>query len=771
MTVFTPKFGMGASVIRLEDKAFITGKGRYTDDIAAPGMLHGFVLRAPVAKGAFTIGSTEAALAAPGVRLVLTGKDLAHLGPLHSREMPEQPDGTKPPTRDIPILCVDRVGYVGDAVAFVVAETRAQAQDAAELIEIDYEQEEASARTAVALDPDTPLVWPELGTNQAFEYRIGDIARTEAAFARASHVTRIEFYNNRLVANYMEARAAIGDVDRENDRLVLTTGSQGVHSMRSILARDVFRMDKSKLRVITPDVGGGFGPKSFTYREYALVLEAARRLGQPVKWTGDRTEHFLTDAQGRDNVVQAEMAMDAEGRFLGLRVRLLANMGAYCSQYGPGIPPMGVSMSTGVYDIGALDVQVLGVYTNTCPVDAYRGAGRPEAAFLVEKLADACARDLGLPREEIRRRNFIRPDQFPYRTPTGRQYDVGEFEGHLAQALDRADWASFEERLETSRANGKLRGIGLATYIEACAFAGSEPAHIRLDPDGVVTLSIGTQSNGQGHATAYAQLAAESLGLDPSQIVVKQGDTDDLERGGGTGGSRSIPLGGVSTVRASQDLAGKLRRLAADQLEASFEDIELSAGEARIVGTDRVIDFKALAAAAPTPDDLKGAGEFVQNEATYPNGSHICEVEIDPETGRTEVLRYTIVDDVGVVVNPILLAGQMHGGVVQGLGQALTEDAIYGEDGQLLTATFMDYAVPRADDVPFLHFETRNVPSTTNAMGIKGAGEAGTIGSTPAVMSALTDALWRGYKIGHVEMPATPARVWAAIRDARSASS
>lgn len=765
MTVMTPKFGMGASVRRKEDAAFITGKGRYTDDFSPEGTLHLYVLRSPVAKAGFTIASIEEASAAPGVHLVLTGADVAHLADLKSGAMQKQPDGSRAPTRDIPILCRDRVHYVGDAVALVVAESRAQAQDAAELIDIDFEDEEAIAGTAGALADGAPLVWPELGTNRAFQYRIGDKDKTEAAFARAAHVTRIEFVNNRLVCNYMEPRAALAEWRDDENRFVLTTGSQGVHSMRGILSR-TFGIEPAMLRVITPDVGGGFGPKTFVYREYAMVMEAAKRLGRPVKWTGDRNEHFMTDAQGRDNVVVAEMALDEEGRFLGLRVDLTANMGAYISQYGPFIPFVGASMSTGVYDIQALDVTINGVYTNTCPVDAYRGAGRPEAAFLLEKLVDACARDLDLGREEIRRRNFIRPEQFPYRTQTGRLYDVGEFEAHMDLAIERSGWNDFDTRLAASRKAGMLRGIGMATYIEACAFAGSEPAHVRLNGDGTVTLLIGTQSNGQGHATAYAQFVADKLNLDIDRITVRQGDTDELASGGGTGGSRSIPLGGVSAARAGEDLAEKIRRIAADELEASIDDIELVDGAARIVGTDRQVDFAGIARAAKQPEDLQGFGEFVQEEATYPNGTHICEVEIDPATGKVNVLDYWIVDDFGATVNPILLAGQVHGGVAQGLGQALTEDTVYSEDGQLVTASFMDYAMPRADDLPFIHFETRNVPSTTNALGIKGAGEAGTIGATPAVLNAVTDALYRAHGVRHIDMPTTPSRVWQAIQEA-----
>ncbi|MCO5056905.1 MAG: xanthine dehydrogenase family protein molybdopterin-binding subunit [Rhizobiaceae bacterium] len=769
MNVMTPKFGMGASVVRKEDDAFITGKGRYTDDVSPDGVLHGYVLRSPISKGTFTIGSTEAAKNAPGVHLVLTGDDIRHLGDLKSGAMQKQPDGTRAETRDVPILCRDRVNYVGDAIAFVVADTRALAQDAAELIEVDFEDEEACASTADALGQDAALVWPDLGSNKALEYHFGDKAKTDAAFAKAGHVARVEFYNNRLVCNFMEPRAAVGEWHADEDRFVLTTGSQGVHSMRNIIAGTVFKIDPSKLRVLTHDVGGGFGTKTFVYREYPLVLEAAKRLGRPVKWTGDRTEHFMTDAQGRDNVVSAEMAMDDKGRFLGLRVNIVANLGAYIHQYGPFIPWIGATMSTGVYDIEALDLGITGVYTNTCPVDAYRGAGRPEAALLLEKLVDQCARDMKLTPDEIRRRNFIRPEQFPYRTATGRLYDVGEFEGHMNLAMERAGWKDFDKRLDQSKKAGRIRGIGMATYIEACAFAGSEPAKVVLEKDGTVTLDIGTQSNGQGHATAYAQFVSEKLNLDIAKINVRQGDTERLAKGGGTGGSRSIPLGGVSASRAGEDLATKIRKLAADELEASPADIELDDGVARIAGTDRSMSFADVAKAAKAQEDVTGLGEFVQEEATYPNGTHICEVEVDPATGQTEIVSYTIVDDFGATVNPLLLAGQVHGGVAQGVGQALMEDTVYAEDGQLISASFMDYAMPRAGDIPSFHFETRNVPSTTNALGIKGAGEAGTIGATPAALNAVTDALWRAYGIAHVEMPATPLRVWRLIHEGADA--
>jgi aerobic carbon-monoxide dehydrogenase large subunit len=769
MNQFTPKFGVGASVLRKEDDSFMRGLGCYTDDVLKDKCLRGFVLRSPIAAGSFKIGSLKAAKAAPGVRLILTASDIAHLNPLASWYKLKRPDGSLYPSRDIPILCDGLVRHVGDAIAFVVADSLLQAQDAAELVEIDFDSREAIAVTGEALSSEAPLVWPQADSNLAYVENYGNRAKTDRAFAKASHVSRISFYNNRLVSNYLETRSAIGEWNEVENRYVLTSGSQGVHGVRARLAEKVFGIPKKQLRVITPDVGGGFGPKAITYREYALVLEAGKRLSRPVKWTADRTEHFLVDAHGRDNVVEAAMAMDADGRFMGVKINIIANMGAYLSENGGFIPKLGATMATGVYDIPAVDIEIKGVYTNTAPVDAYRGAGRPEAAYLIERLADECARDLGLTPHEIRRRNFIKPKQFPYRTPVGRTYDVGEFEGHMQEAMKLSDWDGFDKRLKAAKTDGRLLGIGMATYVEACAFAGSEPATAILRDDGMVELRIGTQSNGQGHATAYAQFVAEKLNLDISGIDVRQGDTDELAKGGGTGGSRSIPLGGVSASRAGATLAEKIKNIAADELEAASGDIELVNGSARIVGTDRHLSFAAIARAAKSPEDLTAIGEFEQEEATYPNGTHICEVEIDPETGAVRILRYSLVDDFGLVVNPVLLAGQVHGGIAQGVGQALTEDAIYSPDGQLLTASFMDYGMPRADLFPDIAFKTRNVPSTTNAMGIKGAGEAATIGSCPAVMNAVIDALWRGYSIRHIEMPATPNRVWQAIQDAKKA--
>ena len=768
MNVMTPKFGLGASVLRKEDDAFIRGEGHYTDDETRAGLLHAAVVRSPHAHARFTIGDLEAARSAPGVRMVLTHADIADLGEVPCLASPKQVGGEPFQPHDAPVLCRDTVRHVGDAVAFVVAETAIQARDAAELVEIDYDVLDAVPDLAAAKAGHV-LAWGDRDGNIAGHMHEGDREKTDAAFAQAAHVTTLDLVQNRLVCNYMEVRSSVGEYDAASERYTLTTGSQGVHGMRDTLAARVLKVGKDKIRVVTRDVGGGFGTKAFLYREHALVLVAAQRLGQPVKWTADRTEHFVTDAHGRDNIVTGSMAMDADGRFLALKIDLHANLGAYASQFGPMIPWFGMSMATGLYDIPAIDVDCHLYYSNTVPVDAYRGAGRPEAAYLIERLVDECAIELGLGRDEIRKRNFIRSDQLPYRTPIGRLYDTGDFAGHLDAGLRRANWGSFETRREAARKNGKLRGIGFATYVEACAFPGSEPAYVELTHEGRIELKIGTQTNGQGHATAYAQFVAEALKLDYDRIDVRQGDTDETPTGGGTGGSRSIPLGAVSVRRASQSLAEKLKKLAADELEAAATDIELEGGEARIVGTDRAIDFAALAAAAKSDDDRKAVGEFKQDEATYPNGTHVCEVEIDPETGMTELLSYTICDDFGVTVNPILLAGQIHGGVAQGIGQALIENAVYDETGQLVTASFMDYAMPRAWDLPMFDFKTRNVPSTTNALGIKGAGEAGTIGAAPSVMNAVADAL-RPAGVDHIDMPATPSRVWQALQDGSTAS-
>ena len=763
--VVMQKFGVGAPVRRKEDPAFVTGRGSYVGDYTPEGTLYAAVVRSPYAHARFTVGDVSAAAEMPGVHLILTAANIAHLGPLPCKAGHKQPDGSRVEAPARTVLCLDETRHVGDPVALVVADSVNAAKSAGEMIEIDWEPLDVVTTMAAALEPDAVKVWPERADNVAFEFDLGSEADTDALFATAAKVARVDIVNNRVVTNYMETRGCVAEYDGE--RLTLTVGSQGVHSMQRILAKEVLNIPAEKLRVRTPDVGGGFGTKTFVFPEYPLCLVAAEKLGRPVKWICERSEAFLSDAQGRDNLSVAEVAMDAEGRFLALKIDTMADMGAYLSQYGPNIPWFGLSMATGVYDLPTVYVRVRGIYTHTVPTDAYRGAGRPEAAYLLERLVDKAAFETGLSVHEIRRRNFVRPEQMPYTTPAGRMYDTGDFAGHLDEALDVADWAGFEARAAKSRAKGLYRGIGLATYVEACAFAGSEPAKLQLEGDGSLTLLIGTMSNGQGHATAYGQVVAQYLGVDLDKITLVQGDTDRLEKGGGTGGSRSIPLGLPSVDMASQTLVKTIKDLASERLEASPADLELVDGAVHVVGTDQSISLADVAAGAADKDTLKAIGEFKQAEATYPNGTHICELEIDPQTGTTTFDRYTIVDDFGVTVNPLLLAGQVHGGVIQSIGQALFETTVYDEDGQLLTASFLDYAMPRAGDVPAIDFQTRNVPSTTNIMGIKGAGEAGTIGATPAVMNAVVDALRRGCGIDHIDMPATPARVWEAIQAAK----
>ena len=757
---FGQKIGLGDALRRKEDAALITGRGRYTDDMRVPGTLTGHLVRSPYASATFTIKDTAAAAAMPGVHLILTAEDTRKYGKVRSQTLPQKnADGSSTHQHAIPLLCDGEVFHVGDAVAFVVADSDAEAVAAGEAIEIDWQMRDAVADTERALDPSAPKVHAELDSNVSFTVDKGTIEATEQSLKDAHHVTTLKLVNNRLVCNYLETRACLGEWDGE--RYTLTVGSQGVHGIRNELAETIFDEPKERFRVVTHDVGGGFGTKAVPYREYPLVLIAAKTLGRPVRWTGDRSEHFVSCAHGRDNVTTMKMAMDENGRFLALDIDLIAAMGAYDHSYGAFIPQLGMTIATGVYDIAASRFRITGVYTNTVPTDAYRGAGRPEAIYALERLVDVCADEMGIDRTEIRRRNFIAPDAFPYKTPYDRTYDVGEFAGHMDEAMRQSGWADFETRRAEAKARGRLRGIGLSTFIEACAFAGSEPAHVKLNDDGSVTIAIGTQSNGQGHATAYTQFASQALSLDPEKIDVHQGDTDELENGGGTGGSRSIPLGGVSVQRGAEALVEKIKTVAADKLEASPADLELHDGTVRILGTDRQMTLAEVAAASD--EVLEGVGVFKQAEATYPNGTHVCEVEVNPETGETEVVNYTIVDDYGVTVNPMLLAGQVHGGVVQAIGQCLMERTVYDEAGQLVSASFMDYRMPRAEDVPNFSFDTRNVPSTTNALGIKGAGEAGTIGGCPAVMNALADALKPATGLNHIDMPATPEVVWGLL--------
>ncbi|PVB61725.1 xanthine dehydrogenase family protein molybdopterin-binding subunit [Labrenzia sp. 011] len=759
----TPKFGVGAPLRRKEDEPLLTGHGIYTGDYSPEGCLHSYVLRSSMAHARISLGNVDEIRAMDGVRMVLTGAELA------GKSMPclarlKQIDGTDYPVPEQPVLCSDTVRYVGDAIAFIVADSLDAARQAGEQLEVDYEPLDVVVGIEKALAPGAPVVWPEFGSNVAFTFGQGDEVRTEEAFAGADRIVSIDLVNNRIVANYMELRGCVAEFSSESGRFKLTLGTQGGHGMRNTICR-ILGLPEEDLQVITPEVGGGFGTKGFCFREYPLTLIAARELGRPVRWAGERMDHFVTDAHGRDNLSHAELALDDEGRILGLKVDVKAAMGAYLHQYGPFIPHVGTSMSSGLYDIPAVFAKVEGVYMHTVPTDAFRGAGRPEAAYLIERLIDKAGEETGLGPVEIRKRNFIRPEQLPYTTQTGRMYDTGEFTGHLDKALEVADWAGFKTRQAASAARGKYRGIGICSYVEACAFPGSEEATLELDTEGSLTLLIGTQTNGQGHATAYSQVVAEQFGVTIDDVEVIQGDTDRVRKGGGTGGSRSIPIGLPSVRDAGVALVKKIKELAADQLEAGIEDLELESGVVRVVGTDQQVTLAEIAAMAG--ETLKASEEVRQSEATYPNGTHICEVEVDPETGDVTVENYVIVDDFGVTVNPILLAGQVYGGTVSAISQALCEHTVYDDDGQLLTASLLDYQMIRAADLPDIHFETRNIPSTTNAMGIKGAGEAGSIGGCAAVMNAVQMALKEGAGVSEViDMPATPLRVWDAIRAA-----
>jgi carbon-monoxide dehydrogenase large subunit len=760
------KFGFGQSLTRKEDEALIRGVGRYVADAMPPQALRAVVLRSPHAHARFRITDVANARTMPGVRLVLTGADVADLGPLPVIGLPP---GLSIDAPAYQILVHDTVRHVGDAVAFVVADTLDQARDAVEAIAIDWAPLPAVIGGEAALAPDAPKVWPARKDNVAFTLELGEAKPTQAAFAKATRIVELKLINQRLVTNYLDTRGVVADYDPTGDLITLTLGSQGSHAIRDIIAGHVLRISPERMRVVTPDVGGGFGTKLFPYREYALAVVAARKLQRTVAWIAERAEHFLGDSHGRDNITTAKLALDAQHKFLALDVETIADMGAYLSCYAPYIPYVGAAMLPGVYDIPACHIRIRAPFTNTVPVDAYRGAGRPEAAYVIERLVDVAARDIGAAPDALRRSNFIKSKAMPYKTATGKLYDSGEFAGHMARAQEIGDWAGFRNRHAASRKAGKLRGIGLATYIEACGGNGPDTATLRLETDGSVTVLVGTQSTGQGHQTAYAQIVADHLGLPPECVRVIQGDTALTVTGTGTGGSSSIPCGGASVDGAARKLADQLKSLAADALEASPADLEMTADGMRVAGTDRGISFADLAkrpdasAARRTAQDA-----FTPTQPTYPNGTHLVEVEIDPASGNVAIQQYVVVDDFGATLNPLLLAGQVHGGAVQGIGQALMENTVYDpQSGQLVSATLMDYALPRANGMPVFTFETRNVPCRTNPLGVKGAGEAGAIGSCPAVMNAIVDALWRAYEVRHVDMPATPPRLTAAIEEAR----
>lgn len=773
------KFGVAQNVRRVEDPRLLKGDGAYTDDMVLPGMTWGAVLRSPHAAATITGIDTAAAKSVPGVLAVYTHLDLDadSIGPLPCLVSLTNRDGSQQVSPTRPVLATGAVRHVGEPVAFIVATTPQAARDGAEAVMVEYDILPSTTDLATALDAGVPQVWAEAPGNQCFDWEIGQKDQTDALFKSAAHVTSLTVVNNRVVVASMEARAAFASYDAADGRFTLRTNTQGGWGIKDMLGGGVFGVGADKFRVITPDVGGGFGMKLFLYPEQVLTCYAARKLNRPVKWASERGEAFLSDSHGRDNITLGEIATDANGKLLALRTRNVANMGAYLSNFAPYIPTLaGTGVLASVYGFQAVYANVIGVFTNTVPVDAYRGAGRPESNYLVERLIDQVARDLKIDRIELRKRNMVGPDAMPHSTPMGKTYDSGDFKIVLDAGLKTMDWSGFEARRAASAAKGKRRGIGLAYYLEATGGAPTERAEIQFAEDGYVDVFVGTQSTGQGHETAYVQLTVDQLGVPGEKVRIRQGDTDSIPVGGGTGGARSLYSEGQAILATAATVIEKGRKAASEALEAAMPDIIFEAGRFSIVGTDRGMDIIELAltqrARAAKGEDVTtlDAAEIANIDAhTFPNGCHIAEVEVDPETGMVQVLRYSVTDDVGKAVNPMIVAGQVHGGVAQGFGQAVLENTAYDpESGQLLAGSFMDYCVPRADDLPDIEVELVEVPCGTNPLGVKGAGEAGAVGSPPAVINAIIDAL-SPLGITHIDMPATPEKVWRAVEMAKAA--
>jgi carbon-monoxide dehydrogenase large subunit len=791
MNVVAPFEGIGASVRRKEDLRFLSGRGQYTDDINRPGQTHAVILRSPHAHAEIKAIDTAKAKAMPGVVAVFTGADLGAIGGLPCGWQIHNKDGSPMAEPKHPVLAEGKVRHVGDPVAVVIAETKGQARDAAEAIAVDYAVLPAAATTEAALAPGAPLVHEGAPGNLCYDWHIGDKAAQEAAFARAHKVVVFETTNNRLVPNAMEPRAAIGDFDAQSGDYTLYTTSQNPHVIRLLMGAFVLAIPESKLRVVAPDVGGGFGSKIYHYAEEAIVTWAAGKVKRPVKWTAERTESFMSDAHGRDHVSRAELALDAEGKILGLKVHTLANMGAYLSTFAPCVPTyLYATLLAGVYTTPVIYAEVKAVFTNTVPVDAYRGAGRPEATYLLERLMDVAAAEIGMEKVAFRRKNFISPDQFPYQTPVALQYDSGNYHATLDAALQAADWAGFEARRAAAKAKGRLRGIGISTYLEACGIAPSavvgslgaraglyEVGTIRVHPTGSVTVLTGTHSHGQGHETTLAQLVADRLGVPIANVDIVHGDTAKVPFGMGTYGSRSLAVGGSAMAKAMDKIVAKGKRIAAHLMEASVEDVEFDRGTFRVAGTDRTKSLTDISLAAYVPHNypieeiepgLEETAFYDPKNFTYPGGCHIAEVEIDPETGKVSMVNFTAVDDVGRVINPMIVEGQVQGGVAQGIGQALLESAVYDAEGQLISGSMMDYTMPRADDLAPVSVATHTTLCTHNPLGVKGCGEVGAIGSPPAVINAVVDAL-KDHGVKHIEMPATPAKIWNIIHARRAA--
>jgi carbon-monoxide dehydrogenase large subunit len=785
--------GIGAAVKRKEDHRFITGAGNYTDDINRPRQLYAHIIRSPHAHANIKSINSSAAQSIAGVVAVLTGADMAadSVGGLPCGWGITSKDGTPMAEPAHPPLVADTVRHVGDQVAVVIAESRAIAKDASEQVEIDYEELPSVSSIESAYADGATQVWDEAPGNICYDWELGDSVAVEEAFGKAVHVASIDVINNRLIPNAMEPRAAIGDYDAGNDEYTLYTTSQNPHVIRMLMGAFVFGIPEHKLRVISPDVGGGFGSKIFHYAEEAIVIWASKRLNRPVKWTAERSESFMSDAHGRDHVTHAEMAMNEKGEFLALRVDTRANMGAYLSTFAPAVPTiLYATLLAGVYKTPAVHCNVKAIFTHTVPVDAYRGAGRPEASYLLERLVNRAAKVAGLDPVEIRRRNFISTDDFPYQTPVALEYDNGDYEAVLNQALEVSQYESFESRRAESVKSGKLRGIGMSTYIEACGIAPSnvagslgaraglyEAGTIRVNPTGSVTVLTGSHSHGQGHETTFAQLVTESLGVDFDNVNVVHGDTSKIPFGMGTYGSRSLAVGGMALMGALEKIKTKAKKIAAHLLEASEADIEFEDGLLKVAGTDKSVPFGDVAMAAYVPHNypleelepgLEETAFYDPKNFTFPSGCHICEVEIDPDTGVVSIVRFVAADDFGRIINPMIVEGQVHGGLTQGIGQALYEQCVYDpESGQLLTGSLLDYCLPRADQLPNFEVSTNVTLCKHNTLGVKGCGEAGAIGATPAVINAVVNAL-EDFNIDDIPIPATPERVWQAIQSARA---
>ena len=781
--------GIGASSKRREDVRFLTGNGRYTDDFNISGQAHAYFLRSEIAHGALKSINASKAEAMPGVLAVFTGKDFEGVGGLPCGWLITDRNGEPMKEPAHPVLAQGKVRHVGDPIAAVVAETLEQARDAAEAIDVEIEELPAVVDMGAAL-AGGQLVHDDIGTNLCYDWGFIEDNReaVDEAIKNAPHVTTLELVNNRLAPNAMEPRVAIGDYNSATDETTLYTTSQNPHVIRLLMGAFVLGLPEHKLRVVAPDVGGGFGSKIFHYAEEALCTFASRKLKRAVKWTANRSESFVSDAHGRDHVTKIDLALEKDGTFLAIRTETMANMGAYLSTFSTSVPTyLHGTLMAGNYATPQIYVNVKAVFTNTVPVDAYRGAGRPEATFQLERVIDKAARELGIDPVEIRRRNFVKPDQFPYTTPVALHYDTGNYGATMDKLVEIADLDGFQSRAKVSEANGKLRGLGVNCYIEACGIAPSslvgqlgaraglyESATVRVNATGSITVMTGCHSHGQGHETTFPQVIAEMIGIDESQVHIQHGDTSSTPMGMGTYGSRSIAVGGAAMVRATEKIIAKAKRIAAHLMEASADDIELSGGNFTVAGTDKSVGWGDVCLQAYVPHNypieeiepgLEETAFYDPANFTFPAGAYACEVEVDPETGKVDVCSFAAADDFGNVINPMIVDGQVHGGIAQGVGQALREHAFYDSDGQLLSGSYMDYAMPRADDLPsFVVDHSCQTPCTHNPLGVKGCGEAGAIGSPPAVVNAVIDALCRGgHDVSHIDMPLSPSRVWASI--------